>query len=499
MMSKKNCNHIAVLVIVFLLCMSMMGAAFADAVPIKEIRHITNVYPFKDGYACARDINKVYHYFDANGKIVFSNHNPYYYMGAAVAIPAWPIDHGVTIAREADSDVYKLINMNKEVIREFPKSEYPWIGVSAGGYIGVEKAVNSLSGSSQNMIYYDVSGKELFSFQNMKHLKDGLSNFCAERAFVKNVDDEFVMIDTNGNQNVLRIDDLGVINSAMKQHIRDEEAEYQTQYVNCHFEIDKVEISSVNSFEEGEDYASACIWVEATISYDTDYGKREMYYGRNFAAAVSRDGTVKLLGPIKFNVVAPCKNNMILVRTSSEQFFGKCFNAWYVPSTGELIDAEKFPEFKDGKEQLVVYMEDGNLLVTMKNADGRAKFYAVVDRTGKVLSGPAEDQTGLPNEAIVYDQYSGGSDGATRFVLNLVNKDLIKKVKKNTYTVNKTEYFDISGQMIGNREYSIGTDFSNGYALVAVDSGKVDYTLVGEALKFINTSGEFVDAVVLPE
>lgn len=226
-------------------------------------------------------------------------------------------------------------------------------------------------------------------------------------------------------------------------------------------------------------------------------------FGKSFIAKSPK--REMLYAQTGIQTVTPCRNGTILAHAYG---YGKYdlgystiskYCGWFVASTGKFIDVTTIPELSAGKNHMIVFMEDGNYLVTMVNADGTGRYYAILDRFGKVLSGPQKYEGELPSKALVTDPYLAGTQNGVRSILNIVNADLIQVRRSGGYSDNSFEYVSYDGQTISNQKYTLATEFSNGYAIVATETKKVDYLKVAENLKFINTRGEHVDKVQLLE
>ena len=442
---------------------------------LKTLEHIISIFPFRNGYACAKDYKGIVHYFDADGSIVFENKYP------MISNKVWAIDHGVTLDYDSEKGAYVLIDTDHNILREFKKSEHEWIGVPSGGYIGVECIRSTLSGNSTDVVYYDASGAEAFAFSNVQQGENGLSNFVNGRAYVKDSDRQFWLIDTEGNKRSLTVGNKDLIISEAEQKYR--EAGYTNEH---YFEISKIVIKSVTPFVE-EQFASAYVDASVSVKMKGKYGWDDFGYRIGFAAAIDRNGSVILLGRSD-EECPPCKYGIILAEKNADGF-GAEYNGWYVPSTGAYIDIKALPELSGAKNINTVYLDDGNLLITMDNGSG-TRFFAVVDRNGKLLSGPARDENGLTfNYTMMQDPYEISNYMESGTILNVVDGSLIRS--------DKASYANVKGETIV--QGTLGTTFQNGYAIIAMNSGSVEYVNVAENLTFIDKTGQPVDSVILPQ
>lgn len=440
-----------------------------------KLEHITSIYPFRNGYACAKDNEGIVHYFDANGSIVFENKFP------MISNKVWAIDHGVTLDYDREKEAYVLIDMEHNVLKEFKKSDHKWIGVPSGGYIGVEHIRSTLSGNSTDVVYYDASGAQAFAFSDVQQAQNGLSNFMNGRAYVKDSDRQFWLIDTGGNKRNLSVSNKELIISEAEQEYRG------NGYTSEHyFEISTIEIKSVTPFVE-EQFSSAYVESNVSVKMMGKYGWDDFTYRLRFAAAVDRNGSVTLLGRSD-EECPPCKYGIILAERNADNY-GTEYNGWYVPSTGAYIDLKVLPELNAAKNISAVYLDDGNLLVTMNNGSG-TRFFAVVDRHGKLLSGPTRDENGLTyNYTMMQDPYEISNYMESGTILNTVDSNLIWN--------DKATYINVKGEKIA--QGTVGTKFQNGYAIVALSSSSVQYVNVGEEVTFIDKTGQAVDSIVLPQ
>lgn len=458
-----------------------------------KLERINRLIPFRNGYACVADEDNNYHYIDTSGNIVMSVDNKY------ISSYYWPIDNGVTLIH-ADDGIYQMVDLQNNVIKEFSASDYSRVGAPSEGYVCAEKINRTLSGTSYSTVYYDNFGQEQLAFDNLCMLTNGLSNFSNGRAFLKkeneagSSDDEYILVDTFGNAQILGMDDTAALMAAIKGHYLHAHEEY-----NARITPDSWEIKSVHAFEKGEKYAAAIISIKYSVNETNSFGKEYSYKDDvEYLACITLDGKVTLI--CEAYSCSPCINNSIIFSKNSSS------NSIYNITEDQILDVSQIASLHDAKNHKVSFIDNGQFLVSMNSGD----FHAVIERNGKVISEPIYNPDFFFNNADMLgnSEEPYASDCSLRYEINtkpftrILSSSLIAgHVKNRNSNTPSFEYVDITGTRVAGGPYVMGLNFVNGYTLVGSsisESKNYSWSPLTKNLYFINTEGEHVDHIELP-
>ena len=463
---------------------------------MQRLTGVDKIYPFENGYTCVVDEDDQLHYFDGDGKEVYNFGFEEYSSSYRPIMPSNDMLFGYAGKEETASfykeDYYKITDIEGNVLWRFYESDYNAFGTLSEGLIMVEGETKALSGNAPYVAYYSPNGQEKLRFDGKLSVGDE-SNFHQGLAFLCEMskNDEYdyigegwpvnwVMIDTAGNMIDLKISNPEDVESLWDgvEYYKEHCEQYGSDPNKI---VSGLVIYDIAPFSSGEEYTSAIIYAYCGEGWLSEEIK--------LLASVSREGVIKLLHNVD-NINDPrakiCYNGKCVMSS------GKVFDV----TNGNILDVTSIPSFSAGTSFSTYLMDDGNIYVFVRNSEGDI-YCSIVTFEGNIVEEPKLIDRNAVETLLEFNKAFTGKRPGNQYYWQNFGKSENKIIEKNQLYAFRDQYYgfyDIYGNVVIEPQYTLASDFNNGYAVVCTNQTTNQYGAVNRCdLAFINTNGEIVE------